>query len=95
MNGKIQSVEVETHQIAQNVQQMYKHSKSYGDEKTETAVRPEVDEEEIVQADIFYPINKKDDTTSQPVIFVDDIRDTIDLSGNIIAPNMQPPKIIV
>lgn len=53
-----------------------------------------MDEEEILQADIVYPIKKKDDTTCQPVIFVDDIHDTIDLSGNIIELDKQPPIII-
>lgn len=47
-----------------------------------------------MQADIVYPIKKKDDTTSQLVIFVDNIQDIIDLSRTIIAPNMQPPKIM-
>lgn len=54
---------------------------------------PEMDEEDIVQAEIVYPIKKKDDGTSEPVFFVDDIYDTIDLSGNIIALDMQPPEI--
>lgn len=93
MHEKIQFVEFETHQIAHNIQWMQKHLKSSNDEQAEPVVQLEMDEEEIAQDDVIYPIKKQDDTTSQLVIFVDDIQDTIDLSRNIIVLDMQPPKI--
>lgn len=67
---------------------MHQLIESQWDNEQDTEVRPEMDEEEIVQADVVYHIKKKDDTTSQPVIFVDEIHDTIDISRNIITPDM-------
>lgn len=72
---------------------MHKLIESQQENEQDTMDLLEIDEEEIVQVDIVYPIKKKDDTTSQLVIFVDDIQDTIDLSRNIIVPDMQPSEI--
>lgn len=91
ISGKVQPVEIETHQIARNIQHMEDLIRSSKDEK-DTVDRPKMDEEEIVQADVVYPI-KKDDTIVQQVILVDEIEDAIDLSGDITAPDMQQPKI--
>lgn len=90
---KMQSVEVETHQIERNIQTMYKQSQ--WTKKQDTMEKLEMDEKGIVQANIVYPIKKKDDTTSQLVIFVDDIQDTIDLSRNIIELDVQAMEELV
>lgn len=92
MNGKVKSIEVGTHQIARNVQWMHKHSKSHSDDQTETRGQPKLGGEEIISLDSD---KHKGDTNSLLVIFVDDIHDTIDLSGNIIEPDKHPPIITV
>lgn len=51
-----------------------------------------MDEEDIVQDDEVYHVKKKDDTI---IHVVDDVHDTVDLSGDIIALDMEPPKITV
>lgn len=43
--GKVQFVEVETHQIARNIQRMDEQMKSHKTDQTETGAQPELDEE--------------------------------------------------
>lgn len=64
LSGKVQHVETETHQIAHNIQWMQELIHSSKDEQ-DTIDVPEMDEEEIVQDDVVYPVKKKDDTISQ------------------------------
>lgn len=66
------------------------HSSKY---EQDIVDRPEMDEEEIVQANVVYPTKKKDDTIVQQVILVNDIEYAIDLSGDITTLDMQPPEI--
>lgn len=54
----------------------------------DVVIRPKMDEEEIVQADEVYPI--KDETI---IHVVDEVQDTVDLSGDNIAQDMEPPEI--
>lgn len=46
-----------------------------------------MDEEEVIQPDKIYPLKKNGDSI---IHVVDDVQDTIDLSGDNIVPDMEP-----
>lgn len=91
LNAKRSVVESETHQLACVIKKReeFIHS-SNKDDTTNDVPQPQMDEEEIFQAGVVYPIKKKDDS----IILVDeDVQDIVDLSGDITAPNIDPPTI--
>lgn len=92
LNAKRAVIETETHQLACVIKKreevIYSNNK---ENTTDDVPRPEMDEEEVVQANIVYPIKKKDDS----IILVDeDDQNNVDLSGDITAPDMEPPTIV-
>lgn len=92
LNAKRLVFESKTHQLACIIKKREDviHSRSKND-TTKDVPRLEMDEQEIVQADIVYPTRKKDDS----IILIDeDIQDTVVLSGDITALDMDPPTIL-
>lgn len=92
LDGKFQPVEDDSHLIAQDIQRMNALLKGYDNkpDQTETGDLPKLDAEEFITLDVVYPVKDKDDTSSTLVIFsvdeVEDIVDTVDLTGNDIEP---------
>ncbi|XP_059078120.1 uncharacterized protein LOC131876681 [Cryptomeria japonica] len=87
-SGKRAIIEAGTHRIACEIKRMEELIQSSKNEE-DVVNRPEMDEEEIVQANEVYPVKKKDDT----IIHVDDVQDTVDPYGDNVAPDMEPPEI--
>lgn len=94
LNGKRAIVETETHQIACGIKKMEEliHSSKNKDKEeiVDDVNRPEMDEEDIIQPDEVYPLKKKDDSI---ILVDDDVQNTVDLSGDNVAPDMEPPAI--
>lgn len=92
LNAKRVVIESETHQLSCVIKKREElvHS-SNKDNTTDDVPLLEMDEQEIVQPDIVYPIKKKDDF----IILVDeDVHNIVDLSRDNTAPDMEPPTII-
>lgn len=90
LNGKRGIIEIETHQIACKIRKMEEliRSSKNKDNITDDVNRSEMDEEAIIQPDEVYPLKKNDDFI---IYVVDDVKKIVDLSGDNIAPDMDPP----